>query len=208
MKNVFEVIQEKIATINSDAVKTFNNASQGNLADEMFRLGFTHSPSVMKDYAKLDKIELLRARLIRYFNCKVLHEDELHKLEKQYKLMTTLVDRFVDVVPLENQKDIVRFHEHIKVNKLNNGAVETDLFHIPITDQMYITAPPSCFRAAANISEMTKAEYKKWLEEDPIVWKRIWRFNPNASFERRNAPTAWLGLVTAWGMEATLVNTN
>lgn len=206
-QTVFEIIQERISTISSNAVKTFNNAKGStNFADDLYRLGFTESVSVVKDYEKLDKVEALRARLINYFgNGMVLNQKELTKFEKQYNLITAGAGRFKDAIPYINQKEIVEFSKILKENKWNQGRVETELYHIPVMDDFLVTAPKECFRKALSTSEMTRDEYLKWLEEDPIVWKRIFKFNPQ---QETNTPTEWFRRVTAWGLEEVLINRN
>lgn len=208
MKSVFEVIQHKISTVSNEAVDTFKAAAKSNLTDEMWRLGFTSSVSVVDPRRTLNKGEVLRARMISYFGGKVLYMQELKKLEKNYKLTTLPASRFMDSIPAVNQQEIVSFSERLKKEKLNYGTVETDLYHIPITDYFLITAPAECFRKALDPAEMSKEELRTWLDEDPIVWKRIWRFDPRGYGENRNSPTDMVVMVTAWGLEATLINTN
>lgn len=203
--NVFEQIQEKIATVSVDAVDSFKKVITPHFGAEMYRMGFTSSISVIQANKDLNKMEILRAQLIRYFDCKVLHDDEIKKLEENYNLMTASASRFKDVIPIDNQKDIVYFIERVKRDKLNQGRIETDLYHVPITSEFRVTAPPSLFRRAQNWDEMTEAERLKWIEEDPIVWKKIFRFDPNREI---NEATKWNLMVTAWGMESVLLNTN
>src|SRR5687767_5782133 len=108
--NVFEVIQKKIETVSNTAEKTFRNAMMGELSADMFRLGFSSSPSVIYNYEKLNKDEVLRAQLIRYFgNGRIMHEREIKSLEKQYDLVTMTAERFKDNIPEVNQRDIVNF---------------------------------------------------------------------------------------------------
>lgn len=209
-QSVFEVIQSKIATVSAVAVETFNGALVSNMSDELYRMGFTSSKSVIDEHKKLNEDEILRARMIRYFGCKVLYKEELVQFEVKYNLATHVADRFKDSIPEINQKDIVNFVNRVKRDKLNNGTIETDLYHIPLkTDPFYITAPPECFRNALNAKEMDAKELQAWIEEDPIVWKRIWRFNPSSLYGKdKNTATDMYAMVTAWGLEATLMNTN
>ena len=204
-KNVFEQIQEKIATVSIDAAESFQKTITPHYGAELYRMGFTSSVSVVQSVKDLNHTEILRAQLIRYFGCKVLHDDEIKKLEANYKLMTASASRFMDVIPAVNQKDIVDFVERVKKDRLNQGRIETDLYHVPITSEFRVTAPPSLFRKAQNWDEMTEAERIKWLEEDPIVWKKLFRFDPN---RETNEATKWNLMVTAWGMESVLLNTN
>lgn len=208
-QTVFEIIQNKISTVSADAVKTFSGAMVTNASEELFRMGFTSSKSVVDEHKKLNQEEVLRARMIRYFGCKVLYESEIQKMEEKYSLATHHADRFKDAIPEENQQDILRFVDRVKKDKLNHGAIETDRYHIPLTtDPFFVTAPPDLFRKALKVSEMSKAEYAKWLEDDPIVWKRIWRFDPSGYGKEKNQPTNMYALVTAWGLESVLVNNN
>lgn len=204
-RTVFEVIQNKIASVSSQAIATFNDTIGTSLGAEMYRLGFTSSVSVVKDRDNVNEEEVLRARMIRYFGNKVMYEGEVNKLCKRYNLVTLKADRFVDHIPVANQREILEFTQRVKDNKLNQGRLETDLYHLPITDPFLVTAPPDCFRKAINTAEMSPEELEMWLEEDPIVWKRIWKFKPLTS---DNVPTKMLLLVTAWGLEATLINNN
>jgi hypothetical protein len=207
-QSTFEVIQEKISTVSSRAVKTFKSAMVTNISEELYRMGFTSSKSVVDEHKKLNQEEVLRARMIRYFGCKVLYQKEIDQLQSKYNLQTHKAERFKDAIPEENQMDIINFVERVKRDELNHGKIETDLYHIPLTtDPFYVTAPPDLFREALNVSEMSKAEYAKWLEDDPIVWKRIWRFNPKADYRgEKNSPTDMYALVTAWGLESILLN--
>lgn len=207
--SVFEIIQNKIATVSSEAVDTFRTALVTNTSEELFRMGFTSSKSVVDEHKTLNKVEVLRARMIRYFGTKVMYLSEIEKLESKYTLETHDAARFKDSIPSINQMDIVKFVERVKKDKLNHGTIETDLYHIPLTtDPFYVTAPPEMFRKALNVAEMSKAEYAKWLEEDPIVWKRIWKFDPSAYGKNKNEATDLYALVTAWGIESVLINNN
>jgi hypothetical protein len=208
-ESVFEIIQSRIATVSSQAVATFHEALVTNTSDELFRMGFTSSKSVVDEHKKLNTKEVLRARMIRYFGTKVLFEEEVRKLEVKYQLDTHVASRFKDAIPEVNQMDIINFCERVKKQKLNQGTIETDLYHIPLTtDPFYITAPPECFRKALNPNEMSAEELKAWQEEDPIVWKRIYRFDPSKYGKDKNEPTGMYALVTAWGLESVLINTN
>jgi hypothetical protein len=207
--SVFEIIQNKIETVSATAVKTFKTSMVTNVSEELFRMGFTSSTSVVSEHKKLNQDEVLRARMIRYFGCKVVYEEELKQMEVKYCLDTHKAERFKDAIPSDNQMDILKFVERVKKDKLNHGTIETDLYHIPLTtDPFYVTAPPECFRKALNPNEMNAQELQKWIEEDPIVWKRIWRFDPSEYGSNKNKPTKMYALVTAWGLEAVLMNNN
>lgn len=210
MKNVHEIIQERIASVALNASNTFKNLVPTDIGEEMYRLGFTNAVNIVNKREKLDEDEVLRARLIRYFGCKILYGHEIDSLELKYNLKTVVAERFKDVIPTDNQKEIVEFAKRLKRDKLNHGTVETDLYHIPITTPFLITAPPNMFKAPSNPSEMTRAEYAKWIEEDPIVWKELYRFNPGEGIYsgKRNEKTNLFAMVSAWGIEATLINTN
>lgn len=205
--NIYEEIANKIAISNEKSIDTYIRRMDVRMSDsiELSRLGFTSCLNVTKN--KLNKqeiIEIERAKLFDYFGKMILTDNELNQLCKQYNLVKNTASRFMDVIPDQNIKEILDFVRDTRKKKWNFGTLETDGYHIPLTTEFEVTAPQIMFRKPLNIQEMNPKELEKWKKEDPIITKSIFKFDRRSS----NNPTGFNIVITAWGLEALLLETS
>lgn len=215
MKAVHQIINDKIAQLQSASVEAYENVftEAANRASRLSSLGFGSTTNVKENILKGMTAETIeRAKIFQYFGRQVLTLKEIKALCNQFKLTYNIAERFVDTIPDASVEDILSFVSECREKKWNFGRLETEGYHIPLTSKFLVIAPPELFRKPLHPGEMTKAELKKWLEDDPIVCKQVYQFNggnPATGFdaERRSEGTDFYTVVTAWGLEATLLGT-
>lgn len=205
----YEQIANRISTANKKSVDYYLNVFLGDVVEifSLRELGFTSVQNLQDQ--KIEEFDINRAKLKAFFNKPVLHESELKELEKQFKLQRHVASRFVDRIPEANVQEILKYHDWIRKEQKNFGKLTTDKYFVPLTAPYEVTAPATMFRKALDWNEMNAAERQKWIEDDPIVTKRIYQFDPNPMLVKdKNHPTDWHVVVTAWGLEALFVSGN
>lgn len=200
----FEEIQCKIAIAIGQDVDSYINdfTPEMEKAMKLSELGFESSKTVLQDLPKKKvKKSRERALLSDYFKKPVISLKELKAFEKKYQLTTHVAQRYVETIPSENSDEILNYYQEIREEKYNYGMKIRDCYFIPIKNNLLITAPIDMFRKAKNLYEMSPEELEDWKKEDPLVLKRICRFDPKT---KENFQTNYYVIVTAWGVEAML----
>lgn len=203
----YQQIANRIAVANEKSVQYFLDVFLGDvvLNYSLRELGFTQTLNLQDE--KLNEEDITRGKLKAFFNKPILHDRELKELARMFKLETHPASHYVDRIPSANVKEILDYHDWIRKEQKNFGKLQTDKYFLPLTYNYDVTAPKQMFRKPIRKEDMTPAEWRKWLEDDPIVSKKIFRFDPNPMLVKdKNEPTEWNVVVTAWGIEAMFVS--
>lgn len=198
----YTAIQNSIEKIMNVSNENYNNSHDKQVAVARLRqLGFTSCKNI-KD-VKINEHEVNRSKLSMFFKKRILTKNEIETFCEKYNLQWVGVERYTNSIPTINVDEMMEFDDAIRTNKWNKGFSETDNYFIPLGQQRTIVAPKAMFRKPEKISEMTKEEYQKFLEDDPLVFMRVFHFNPR---DKINEGTDYYVLVTAWDIEAALIN--
>ncbi len=208
-----EIIKRKVAAITDASIETYMNVytDGARAAAKLASLGFGETTNVKEKMLKgLTSETIERAKIYDFFGREVLTRKEIKSLCTQFKLEFLPAARFMDTIPQENVKELLDFVHECREKKHNFGTLDKEGYHMPLTTQFMVIAPNELFRKALKVSEMSETEYKKWLKDDPIILKQVYKFNggdPSTGFnkERGNESTDFFAVITAWGLEATLL---
>jgi hypothetical protein len=195
----FQEIRLRIDTFMEKASenhKTFSHAEKR--AAMLQQIGFTESPSSEFDPELKKYIE--RAKCSQVFGNKaIIFQEDIEYLCKKYKLEMHPSQMYTEIVPVDNIEDIQSFIDSQRLYQWNLGTNANNNWYVPINTPFFVIAPKELFNQKKIAEEKRRKELERIRQEDPIVVKRVYKFDPRT---KENTLTDMYVVVTAWSVEA------